>query len=165
MTAFGQAPHQVQRNAVRNAPGLRTGPCSSVSGWSRRKCLDGRHGVSQAAQLLHSTITRVYGGYIYSYWDYKPTYNWGGTTLCLHKVRTSLSQNFRLRMFTIIPDQALSILVPGLPSRLWCLILAPAAIYSDLGLQDLCEAQRKDKECRMDLRILNVSKTFQNHIC
>ena len=21
------------------------------------------------------------GGYIYSYWDYKPTYNWGGTTL------------------------------------------------------------------------------------
>ena len=23
------------------------------------------------------------GGYIYSYWDYKPTYNWGGTTLWL----------------------------------------------------------------------------------
>jgi hypothetical protein len=38
-------------------------------------------------------------------------------------------------------------------------ILAPVAIYSDLGLWDLCEAQRKDKECRMDLRILNVSKT------
>ena len=26
-------------------------------------------------------FTRVYGGYIYSYWDYEPTYNWGGTTL------------------------------------------------------------------------------------
>ena len=36
---------------------------------------------SLAFSWFISTITRVYGGYIYSYWDYKPTYNWEGTTL------------------------------------------------------------------------------------
>ena len=48
------------------------------------------HGVSPRAvvpqivsvQLAYKYyFTMVYGGYIYSYWDYKPTYNWGGTTL------------------------------------------------------------------------------------
>ena len=31
------------------------------------------------AKLVHITpITMVYGTYNYSYWAYKPTYNWGG---------------------------------------------------------------------------------------
>ena len=35
-------------------------------------------GAPQLAQLVQITpITRSYGRYIYSYWDYKPTYNWG----------------------------------------------------------------------------------------
>ena len=31
------------------------------------------------------------GGYIYSYWDYKPTYNWGGTTLYGNDVTMEIS--------------------------------------------------------------------------
>ena len=44
---------------------------------------------SSLANLVPITpISRVYGGYIYSYWDYKPTHNWGGTTLYIFRVES-----------------------------------------------------------------------------
>ena len=35
----------------------------------------------QLVQISTITFGLMNGGYIYSYWDYQPTYNWGGTTL------------------------------------------------------------------------------------
>ena len=67
--------------------------------------------VRERVQLAYKYyFTRVYGGYIYSYWEYKPTYNWGGTTLHTF-AHVFVNNEFPIVVCTTVTKKSVSITV------------------------------------------------------